>query len=161
MRTILAVAGALASLAACAPPLTSTSDKGIGPEVILCRPEACGPALGMPNQLCPDGSTGGPTGRCIERERGCGWEVRQCPAPACGTIAGLVCPAGLTCVDSPGGGCTYPTDPDCGGVCVAPRFCGGIAAIPCPAGQACVDDPRDGCAPPSGADCGGLCAPAR
>jgi hypothetical protein len=47
----------------------------------LCRVEDCGPALGMPNLLCDDGSFGGPTGRCLldaESDR-CGWEVRACP----------------------------------------------------------------------------------
>jgi len=46
----------------------------------LCDERACGPALGMPNVLCEDGSVGGPTGRCLELpDGGCGWEVRRCP----------------------------------------------------------------------------------
>jgi hypothetical protein len=160
MRTPAITALLAAALAACAcgSSATRTSDLGIAPAAVLCEPQACGPALGMPSWQCPDGSAAGPTGRCILRESGCGWEVRQCPGVTCGTIAGLACGDGLVCVDAPGG-CRYPTDPDCGGVCVVPRFCGGIAGIPCPAGQACVDDPRDDCAPPTGADCGGLCVP--
>jgi hypothetical protein len=159
MRTSLALAAVLAH-AACGPSSASRDALGVEPGPLLCEPADCGPALGIPNWLCPDGSTGGPTGRCLLRDGRCGWEVRECPPlRACGTIVGLVCPKDLVCVDSPGGGCTYPTDPDCGGVCVVPRFCGGLAAIPCPAGFACVDDPRDDCAPPTGADCIGLCAP--
>jgi hypothetical protein len=47
----------------------------------LCREEDCGPALGMPNWVCDDGSVGGPTGRCLldAETRACGWEVRSCP----------------------------------------------------------------------------------
>jgi hypothetical protein len=124
-----------------------------------CAPASCGPALGMPNVICPDGSTGGPTGRCLEDRGGrCGWEIRDCPSLArCG--AGVGCSGGLVCVDRSGDACTYPADAGCDGACVVPTFCGGIAAIPCPGGRACVDDPRDDCAPPRGADCGGLCAP--
>jgi len=49
--------------------------------VNLCPDEACGPALGIPNYLCPDGQTwAGPTDQCIANENGqCGWEVVQCP----------------------------------------------------------------------------------
>ncbi len=47
----------------------------------LCAVEECGPPLGMPNRLCPDGSWAGPTGRCLhDPETGsCGWEVLSCP----------------------------------------------------------------------------------
>ena len=124
-----------------------------------CAPEACGPPLGMPNWLCPDGTVGGPTGRCLPRpEGGCGWEVLWCDGAPCGGLAGLQCPAGQVCVDDPRDACSPAVD--CASVCVKPVFCGGIAGIPCPDGQTCVDDPRDDCAPPNGADCGGLCAPA-
>ncbi len=46
-----------------------------------CPVDACGPALGMPNTLCPDGVTvAGPTGVCLALEDGtCGWEVLSCP----------------------------------------------------------------------------------
>jgi hypothetical protein len=49
----------------------------------LCATRACGPALGMPNVLCPDGeSIGGPTGRCLRDPEAdtCGWEIAECPA---------------------------------------------------------------------------------
>jgi len=43
-------------------------------------PGACGPALGMPNYLCPDGVTvAGPTGHCLDNGSSCGWEVISCP----------------------------------------------------------------------------------
>jgi hypothetical protein len=51
------------------------------PATGTCPPERCGPPLGMPNLLCPDGKTvAGPTGRCLQRPGGaCGWEVATCP----------------------------------------------------------------------------------
>lgn len=148
----------VAVLAACAgdqASLDSGSDGGDG----VCDAAACGPQLGMPSSTCPDGSTGGPTGRCVEDARGrCGWEIRECPPVArCASAEG--CGEGLVCVDVPGDACAYPADAGCQGACVAPVFCGGIAAIRCPGDRACVDDPRDDCGPPHGADCGGLCAP--
>lgn len=56
------------------------SPGGIGGE---CPADACGPAMGMPNTQCGDGSSGGPTGRCLRNDDGtCGWEVRACPEDA-------------------------------------------------------------------------------
>jgi hypothetical protein len=37
---------------------------------------ACGPAPGMPNWLCADGSTGGPV--CEPVNGTCGWQIHQC-----------------------------------------------------------------------------------
>jgi len=50
-----------------------------------CPPERCGPTLGMPNSICPDGETiAGPTDLCLREPDGtCGWEVISCPDPAC------------------------------------------------------------------------------
>lgn len=48
----------------------------------LCDPRECGPQLGMPNWLCPDGENfGGPTDRCLLHEEfgRCGWEIARCP----------------------------------------------------------------------------------
>ena len=40
----------------------------------------CGPRLGMPNYLCPDGITIAGHGDCIENESGnCAWEILSCP----------------------------------------------------------------------------------
>ncbi len=54
---------------------------GCGCTSTQCAPSACGPALGMPNHLCPDGVTvAGPTGNCLKHADGtCGWEVLSCP----------------------------------------------------------------------------------
>jgi hypothetical protein len=52
-------------------------------EVIgLCDPRECGPPLGMPNILCPDGEhVAGPTDRCLRDPdtKTCGWEILSCP----------------------------------------------------------------------------------
>lgn len=108
-----------------------------------CAAGACGPALGMPIKLCPDGvHTAGPTGKCLKNTDGtCGWEISTCPPEQqfCGGIAAFPCPAGKVCVDNPNDSC----DPnnggaDCGGICVdapppAPKnscagHCGGVSA---------------------------------
>jgi hypothetical protein len=49
-----------------------------------CPVEKCGPQLGMPNTLCPDGKTvAGPSERCLANADGtCGWEVVSCPDPS-------------------------------------------------------------------------------
>lgn len=49
-----------------------------------CTPEECGPALGMPNYICPDGSVGGP--QPCERDPStgvCSYKIRECPAEHC------------------------------------------------------------------------------
>lgn len=46
----------------------------------VCADSECGPAPGMPNYPCFDGTIGGPTGRCLSNTNGtCGWEIRNCP----------------------------------------------------------------------------------
>jgi len=52
-----------------------------GYDCLPCQVSDCGPALGMPNTLCPDGTTvAGPTGNCIPSGWGtCSWEVITCP----------------------------------------------------------------------------------
>jgi len=48
-------------------------------EDVVCPIEECGPALGIPQYPCPDGTWGGPTGRCLRQPDGsCGWEIREC-----------------------------------------------------------------------------------
>jgi heat shock protein HslJ len=48
-------------------------------DAVLCTDLECGPALGMPNYTCSDGTIGGPTGRCVLNTSGsCGWEIRDC-----------------------------------------------------------------------------------
>jgi hypothetical protein len=123
----------------------------------------CGPALGMPNYLCSDGSQGGPTGRCLQQPNGsCGWEVRSCPDADAG-------PAPTDCFDTEGKlldsfkACKTAED------CVAHQYqancCGtdyaaGVATSQLAAAKKCTDDraatfPGCGCATmPTGADDG-------
>ena len=60
---------------------------------VTCEKSECGPELGMPNYLCPDGkTTAGPTGECLRKKNGeCVWEILSCPAN------NTTCPAGCTC----------------------------------------------------------------
>jgi hypothetical protein len=53
-----------------------------GASAVVCSESECGPQLGRPNEPCEDGSTAGPTGRCLRGGDGtCAWEVLECPAP--------------------------------------------------------------------------------
>ena len=81
------------------------SSAAVSAPAIICEPTQCGPALGMPNTRCVDGSIGGPTGRCVANRYGvCSWQVRKCPAigqlcrkEACGPALGMpswICPDG-------------------------------------------------------------------
>lgn len=59
---------------------TSGSSGTSGTTADCSAPNACGPAPGMPAMICPDGSTGGNTGKCVAQKDGsCGWEIRECP----------------------------------------------------------------------------------
>ena len=71
-------------LAACSSDGEDLKDESLdtsSAELSLCNPRKCGPALGMPEIICGDGSTGGPTGRCVRKQNQCGWEIRSCPNP--------------------------------------------------------------------------------
>jgi hypothetical protein len=69
------------------PPVVPASTSGDGPGgpggtpgERLCDVAECGPPIRMPSKRCPDGSTGGPTGRCLRKPDGkCAWEIRSCP----------------------------------------------------------------------------------
>ncbi len=154
-----------------------------------CAPEECGPALGMPNYLCPDGSLGGPTGRCLPNPDGtCGWEVVECQTTGCYDSDGAdpytagwgtqtsgdlrascsdACSAdglwALECVCTTDGilvSTAISCPTGCAeGACLT-QMCGGIAGLLCPDGLTCIDDPRDDCDPnANGADCSGICVP--
>lgn len=99
-------------------PSPTPRDGGLGP----CGADACGPALGVPNFRCADGSTGGPT--CVRDATGvCAWRIRECPdaGQVCGTIAGIGCPAGYYCDYALGEGCGVA---DGSGLCAQqPELC--------------------------------------
>ena len=47
-----------------------------------CEAADCGTPMRVARQMCADGTTSGPTGRCLRQGDGaCGWEVRSCPEP--------------------------------------------------------------------------------
>lgn len=123
--------------------VTTTSTTSTATASGECDEAACGPRMGMPNQLCPDGRTmSGPTGRCVVRPDGaCGWEVLACPDTAgavlpgatgsiegeplvgavCGTRGSAPCPADQLCDFPEGSACGAD---DRGGRCVArPTMC--------------------------------------
>ena len=81
-----------------------------------CARAECGPALGIVNTTCADGSTAGPTGRCLRLETGgCGWEVRNCPPAGEGgasTVGGAAAAGGTTASAGDGGA---PATDRCGG----------------------------------------------
>lgn len=60
-----------------------------------CTPAECGPAPGMPNYLCPDGTTWAGPGACKRTNGKCGYEIVSCPSggKACAADAKL-CPDG-------------------------------------------------------------------
>jgi len=98
--------GGVAILSACSfaaeptEPSEGTGDLTVGPR--LCAPAQCGPGLGIPNYLCPDGVTlAGPSGRCLRGTNGgCGWEVVACATKACASSS--ECSVGEYCTTSTG-----------------------------------------------------------
>lgn len=75
-----APSGAPPGSASGAPAAPAPGSAAAAPADELCDESECGPPMRMPNRKCPDGSIGGPTGRCLRRPDGkCGWEVRPCP----------------------------------------------------------------------------------
>lgn len=67
------------------------------PPVDECSYDECGPAPESPTIICPDGSLGGNTGRCLRNADGaCGWEYRECPTVCSGIACDLACPPGTT-----------------------------------------------------------------
>jgi hypothetical protein len=97
-----------------------------------CDKSACGPQLGLPNQICSDGSTGGPTGRCLKNANGgCGWEIRECPGDGSGGDAAGGAAGTGGAASGPCGGKTCSVDQ----VCCGPAECG--RCISKLSGQAC------------------------
>ncbi|MCK6546108.1 hypothetical protein L6R52_09585 [Myxococcota bacterium] len=135
---------------------------GNAPAPAECDPmNDCGPAPGLPNWTCADGSLGGPTGNCLRQADGtCGWEINWCPmtcdpmidcgpAPAIaaicndGSIAEMVCEraddgaCGWT-FHCPDVNCGGTMDPNTGGFVPPPTGCGGcMTDADCPQGTIC------------------------
>ena len=114
-----------------------------------CPAGSCGPQLGMPNYLCPDGKTvAGPSSRCLANpDSTCGWEIVQCPDPSVCSP----CAAGLEWCTLKGG-CTYAACLACcqfGRVCQTAADCGGPACVTCPSGAAVCSTPDCGSVVPS------------
>ena len=113
---------------------------------VECSPDECGPQLGLPNWICEDGTTGGPTGRCVKTRDECGWEVRDCP-PAGeggassqggqGNVAGAPGAGGAN--SDPCGGCDLPQQ-----ICIyqvggpGPSHFACATQLPCGAPGACA-----------------------
>lgn len=108
-----------------------------------CEPAACGPALGMPNRQCSDGSVAGPTGRCLRQPDGaCGWEVTQCLDTRPCVRGGC---SGQLCVDEGDGGvstCEYRPEYACYRDAICARQPSGACGwTPSPALAACLASP--------------------
>lgn len=127
------------------------SGGGSGAAGAECAKTDCGPALGLPNWTCVDGSVGGPTGRCLRNPTGnCAWEINDCPRAGEGGASGqggqgnaAGAPSGGSAGSSACGGC--PAEKICvfqnGGpgpshfVCATQNPCGAAAACACIVGQ--------------------------
>jgi hypothetical protein len=124
---------------------------GSGTAKLDCTaPNACGPALGLPAKTCPDGSIAGNTGKCIEKNGACAWEVLECPPdppkPACFDASGNLDASFKKC----------NVTADCKVITFQQNCCGtmvatGVNTANAPAAQKCGDDraatfPGCGCA---------------
>jgi hypothetical protein len=105
-----------------------------------CNPPTCdraecpAPAPGAPNQMCPDGSTGGPV--CERTSDGrCAWIFRECPDIECSKARTAVACGRLAACRWLEPGCTEPKLPVAG---CYPRAHLNCAASGCPLGKACV-----------------------
>jgi len=129
-------------VSACRLPPTTTAD----PARMECEAAKCGPALGLPSEMCSDGSIGGSTGRCVFNADGtCGWEVRKCPPPpdAC---------YGICVPNLPQQGCQIDSDCPMGQQCNVQ--CREWACMPGGTGMGTpttTTDPAKGTTPPAAA----------
>jgi hypothetical protein len=122
----------------------------------MCSQAACGPQLGRPNDICEDGSTAGPTGRCLRTAEGtCAWEVLECPtatggAGAPGTAGAISAGGAPSSGGSPGAGGSGGSGAEaCGGcddgeICIyqvggpGPSHFACATQLPCGAPGACA-----------------------
>ncbi|MCC7380517.1 MAG: hypothetical protein IT384_01705 [Deltaproteobacteria bacterium] len=99
---------------------------------VTCDPSSCGPAPGLANWVCEDGTTGGPTGRCLPGADGqCGWEIIWCPRACSSTECGPEPtsnngPCNSTCTRGSDGQCRWG---ECTAAC-DPSQCGPRPGIP-------------------------------
>ena len=101
-----------------------------------CTAADCGPAPGMPNFVCADGSMGGPA--CTRDAEGtCGWVIAECPEGCYGDDGcpeGSVCNAAEICLADP----SCPECAVCYGYCVDPGSTDPCADdSDCPVGEIC------------------------
>ena len=140
------------------------------PSAVECSSDQCGPQLGLPNWICEDGTTGGPTGRCVKTGDECGWEVRDCPPAGEGGASsqgGQGNVAGAPGVGSdPCGGCDVPLQIcvyQVGGpgpsrfTCATQNPCGAAGACACivdqgPCEATLMGDPPNYCVCDNGLD---------
>jgi hypothetical protein len=83
-----------------------------------CEADACGPAPGAPNEICDDGTVGGPL--CLEANGTCEWTIvscndepqqcNECPGPQPGA-PNYLCDDGTTMA---GPACVTGEDGECG-----------------------------------------------
>ena len=91
---------------------------GGAPTEAPCTKQECGPQPMMATQICPDGSTTGPT--CARTKGICGWHFKSCPVPpppsVCGPNACGPAPMLLQyCAGAPSPGPTC--EPNANGTC--------------------------------------------
>src|SRR5258708_33179922 len=88
-----------------------------GGSAVMCAKTDCGPQLGIANYQCPDGSTAGPTGRCLKRDNGtCGWEILSCPVGGGGSGGASAGAGGQASGGTSSGSCG-------GHICTADQVC--------------------------------------
>lgn len=108
-----------------APACSSTGQVSLGKNddgLTVCAATDCGPEPGVSTTICPDGSKGGFTGRCVKAAGSttCGWEIKSCGGdPACTPPPPVTCADGTVTVS----GCGRDSSGDC--------VCGGTG---CPDG---------------------------
>lgn len=122
LATRFATAGCFVALLIVPPIVQGCSSSGKvslgkdGYSVTTCAATDCGPALGMPSHTCSDGTTAGPTGRCVKVDgaASCSWEVTSCPTSGDCAVPAIGCADGSTAV----GSCGHDSSGKC--VCATP-----------------------------------------
>ena len=109
-----------------------------------CAKSDCGPEPGVASTICPDGTTGGFTGRCVKATGSttCGWEIRSCSDSGCSPPPPTVCPDGTvtvgSCTKDPSTGTCTCAGTTCSGKVCSKTDCGPEPGMPshvCPDGS--------------------------